>query len=224
MNTTGKVALAVLGLLGVAALGGGGGGPQGSGGGGTTPQRTPTTPTAPPPSDEGEQRSNDEGRAWGTFRADRNARKHWELRVFSVAASAGDAAIGTGEVIVDVYETIVANASWQWHGAVCGGSRWRLKFSAGHLQSKSIIAAIGCATVRPLSEVLLQTMDFVQVGPNVLLIVDTRSGINKLTPDKIGTGKLGTGRFDDKEVPEWDNNLVDSGNVTLDAAWIFNKA
>lgn len=221
MNGKAKFALAALGLL---ALGAAGGGASQGSGGGTKPQRTPSKPSSPPPSPEGEERNDDEGRAWGTFYANRNERKHWELKVFSVAASASDNAIGTGHVIVDVYETIVGEPQWEWHGAVCQGARWRLNFTSGHLQSATVVSSLQCATVRPLKDVLLQSMTWVQVGPNVLLVVDTNSGINALSPDKIGTGKLGTGRFDSRENPEWYNGFVDSGYVTLDAAWVFNPA
>jgi len=236
-------------LIGAAALlalgaGGGGGGPQGEV---APPQRTPSTPPAKPPTPKGEERNNDEGRTWETFYANRDAAKHFEMKIFSVASSPSNAAIGSGQVVVDVYETIVANADWQWQGQSCLSTTWILTFSAGHLV-KSQLYAIGgkpCQSVRPIWEVYGRKLSWIQIGSNVLLVIDTKSGLNRRSPDKMieklqtfsdktssdfrpgkysGTGRYsGDGTFND-DYPQWDNDNVSSGYVTFDASWIFNKA
>lgn len=230
LSKTAKIGIAVAGGLAVLGLasGGSGGGTQSVS---FEPQRVPSVPPGLPPTQDGEERNNDEGRTWGTFHIDRNARKHYELRVLSVDSSPSVAAIGTGDVIVDVYETIVANADWQWHGQVCNGTQWRLKFSAGRLMGFSIIGSKTCASVRPTTDVWSRGMTWIQIGANVLLVLDTNSGINKLSPDRMtvppkGPGKYGgTGKFyDNVKHPQWDNDYVASGYVTLDASWVFNAA
>ncbi len=225
LSTFAKVAIGAGVVLAIVTVASGSNGKPGKQGG-KQPQRTPTTPPGPPPTSDGAERANDEGRTWGTFFANRNEKKHWELKVLSVAASPTDDAIGTGEVIVDVYETIVGEPQWEWQGQVCGGARWRLKMVKGHLQSWSVISSLACATVRPFAHVLLQKMTWAQIGSNILLVVDTASGINKLSPDQIASSKFGgTGAYYDKSGDaEWDNSNVDSGYVTLDAAWVFNPS
>lgn len=222
-------------LLALGAGGSGGAGPQGTT---APPQRVPSVPPGKPPTPEGQERDNDSGRTWGTFYANRDGARHWELPVFSVASSPGNAAIGTGKVIVDVYTTIVANADWQWHGQSCQGHRFELSFSAGRLMKYMGLAPLTCLSVRPLYEVFGMGMTFVQPASTVLLTVDTLSGINHRSPDKMvksqgskpgkaaGTGEFskGFGNFQEDTYPQWDNDNVSSGYVTIDASWIFNKA
>jgi hypothetical protein len=242
-----KIAIAAaagLTLLGLAGGGGGGGGTQQAG---LDPQRTPSVPPAPPPSDEGAERNNDEGRTWGTFYVNRDAAKHYEMKVFSVASSPSNDAIGTGEVTVDVYETIVANADWQWQGQSCERHQWILTFEAGRLMSSRLWAVGGgCQSVRDPFEVWGRKIHWIQIGSNVMLVLDTSSGLNRRSPDKMikarqnfgnkideykpgkakGTGKFteGYGNFEEDTYPQWDNDNVSSGYVTLDASWIFTPA
>jgi len=232
-------------LLGAAATALVLGAAGGSAGGQTTapPQRTPSVPPSKPTTPKGEQRNNDQGRTWETFYVNRDEHKHYEMRVFSVASSPGNAAIGSGQVVVDVYETIVASADWQWQGQACLATTWILTFTAGHL-AKSVLFSVGgkpCASVRPLWEVYGRRLSWIQIGSVVLLVVDTKSGLNRRAPDKMiralqsfsdktssefRPGKYaGTGAYDgQRDNPQWFNGNVSSGYVTLDASWVFNKA
>lgn len=223
LSMTAKIAIAGaagLALLGLAGGASGGGSQQA----GLEPQRTPSVPPAPPATPDGEERSDDEGRTWGTFYVNRDAKKHFELLVFNVASSPSNAAIGTGDVIVNVYITTVASANWEWSGAACKGEQWRLRFASGHLQSSTRMGPVGCQTVRPLEHVMAYALNWVQVGSNVLLVMDTKSGLNKLFPDELSTNKFGgTGAYYDKSSDaEWDNDNVASGYITIDASWVFN--
>lgn len=241
MSTLAKIGIAASVVGGVLALAssGSGGGKQGSG---APPQRVPSVPPGKPAQPSGEQRNNDQGRTWGTFYVNRNEYKHYELKVLSVASSPGNAAIGTGEVVVDVYETIVPSADWQWQGQSCEATRWILKFSAGHLLSSKVFS-VGdppCQSVRPPFEVWGRKLHWIQIGSNVFLVLDTASGLNHRSPDKMikarqnfsdksisenRPGKYaGTGAYDGKrDNPQWYNGNVSSGYVTLDASWIFTK-
>lgn len=211
----------------------------GLGGGGATttalPIRVPPQVNASPPSAIGDERNADVGRAWGTFFVNRDAQKHHELRVLRVAGDAGNADIGTGEVIADVYMTVVASADWQWSGQACGATRFKLTFRQGHLQRAELMLNASpdkpmpdCIKVRHVQEVMMASLAWVQRGPSVYVALDTRSGLNMLSPDRMGTrGPNGTasGYFaqdvDNKRHPQWDNDAVASGYVVLDASWIF---
>lgn len=230
----------LIGAAALLALGAGGGGPQGAA---TPPQRVPSTPPAKPPSPKGEERNNDEGRTWETFYVNRDEAKHYEMRLLSVASSPSNDAIGSGQVVVDVYETIVAAADWQWQGQTCLSTTWILTFSAGHLVKSQLYALGGkpCQSVRPIWEVYGRKLSWIQIGSAVMLVIDTKSGLNRRTPDRMISalqtfpdksssefrpGKYsGTGAYDgERDNPQWANVNVSSGYVTLDASWIFNKA
>jgi hypothetical protein len=108
-----------------------------------------------------------------------------------------------------------------------------------------VTVGLACQSARPLFEVYARRLSWVQRGSDVLLVIDTRSGLNHRYPDKMSRerqsstnttisewrylGHLGTGKFDPKSnttksyEAEWDNGNVSSGYVTLDASWVFTK-
>lgn len=193
------------------------------------PIRVPAAITSQPPSNTGAEREDEDGRAWGTFYVNRDKRKHHELRVFRVAEDAGNAAIGNGEVIADVYQTVVASAGWQWNGQACGALRFRLTFRQGRLVGQPALVTTAspdkplpsCYTVRPINEVFRRKIAWVQRGPDIYLVMDTESGLNKRN-DSIagGVGSIYSGNANS----QWDNDYVASGDVVVDVSWIFNPA
>lgn len=231
----------LIGAAALLALGAGGGGGQQSGGSGAGPQRVPSVPPGKPATTEGEERNDDEGRTWATYYVNRDEAKHYEMVLLSVASSPSNAAIGSGELVVDVYETIIANADWQWQGQSCERSRWILQFEAGRLMSARLFAAGGgCLSVRPPYEVWGRKLHWIQIGSSVRLVVDTKSGMNHQTDSMIAPRQVfadkstsefrpgkysGTGVYSGKrDNPQWFNGNVSSGYVTLDASWIFTPA
>lgn len=197
------------------------------------PIRVPASITSQPASDSGSQREDEDGRTWGTFYINRDERKHYELLVLKVAEDAGNSDIGNGEVIADVYQTVVASADWEWNGQSCGARRFRLTFRQGHLQKSELLTAASadkpapsCQTVRPLSEVFREKLSWVQRGPDIFLVVDTDSGANKLSPESIAstyqTSPLPKGRFGSRSNAQWYNGFVASAYFTVDVSWIFN--
>lgn len=189
----------------------------------TIPIRVPDAIVSEPESDSGAEREDEDGRSWGTFYYNRDKRKHHELRVFRVAEDAGNSAIGNGQVVADVYETIVAQPNWYWHGQACGAIRFILTFKQGHLVETMVSVystqdkpAPSCQTVRPYNTVVIRTLAWVQRGPDVYLVLDTNSGINMTADDiRTMTPKLSS-------EPQWDNDYVASGDSTMDVSWIFN--
>lgn len=206
------------------------------------PIRVPAPVTSQPEGESGAERESEDGRSWGTFYVNRDKKKHYELKLFTVAEDAGNAAIGNGEVIADVYETIVASGDWEWGGQSCRAKRVRLTFRQGHLQKVEGVPYASadkplptCLSARPMYEVYARSIVFVQRGPDVYLVLDTESGVNRRSPDKMvsaegdkpgkfgsGTGRYGnTGTWDTSN-PQWDNRNVASAYLTVDVSWIFN--
>lgn len=191
------------------------------------PIRIPASITSEPEGDSGAQRESEVGRSWGTFYVNRDKRKHHELRVLRVKEDAGNSDIGDGEVIADVYQTVVASAGWEWNGQSCSALRFRLVFRNGFLQgAPQLITAASpdkplpsCYSVRPLSEVFLRKIAWVQRGPDIYLVMDTDSGLNRLNA-REGRGAWPLVDYDGPA--KWDDDYVASGYVTVDVSWIFN--
>jgi hypothetical protein len=178
----------------------------------------PIAPPPPPPpgAPSGTQNLGDDaGRAWMTVPIDRNASIDRELSVAVIDD------FGNGDIIADVYEQIEPPESTEWQELIaCGVTRWKLSFVNGKLADAKIVGGVNgdspvCfAGARPIAIAYQRVTQWVQRANEVVLKIETRSGIWK-SGWKKPWGHCEVGGQCDK----WDNDFVASGSVLIDVMW-----
>jgi hypothetical protein len=183
-------------------------------------QGAPPPPPPKPQGGTGQTLGDSQGRAWMMVPINRNGKRKRELAVARIAD------FGEGIIIADVYEQIEPPDDVFWPEATaCGVSRYALEFRDGKLVSIEQIYGVNgegpacVAGARPISQAYLRSVEWVQRGPELVLKVETLSGMIKYGSDAFRLYKDQDGCVTGGQCDKWDNDYVESGSVLFDVLW-----